>query len=220
MTLIRKAATFEPLSIPGPAGQLECLKLASALDHVQGIALIAHPNPLEGGSFTNKIVHTLAKTLSRQGYTCYCPNLRGVGNSEGTHSRGEHEPDDMAAVLAHAQAENPGAGKAVLAGFSFGTLVQARLRQRLDDTEVAGLILVGPAVSRYDFPGVPADTIVIHGEEDEVISLQAVLDWARPQQLPLIVVPGVGHFFHGRLTQLADIVDLQWRLRSQVNATA
>lgn len=213
MTEPRKAATFEPLWIAGPAGQLECLKLESALPDARGIALIAHPNPLEGGSFTNKIVHTLAKTLSRLGYHCYCPNLRGVGNSEGTHSRGEHEPDDMAAVLAHARAAHPKAARLTLAGFSFGTLVQSRLRQRLADDEVEGLILIGPAVSRYDFPAVPADTLVIHGEEDEVVSLQAVLDWARPQQLPVIVVPGVGHFFHGRLTQLATMVEQQWRLR-------
>ncbi|WP_051710812.1 alpha/beta hydrolase [Andreprevotia chitinilytica] len=209
----RKAPTFIPLDILGPVGRLECLKLESALPETRGIALVAHPNPLEGGSFTNKIVHTLAKTLSRLGYTCYCPNLRGVGNSEGEHSRGEFEPDDMAAVLAHARAENPGIEKLVLAGFSFGTYVQSRFRQRLSDTEVEGMILIGPSVSRHTFPTVPADTLVIHGEEDEVVSLAAVFDWARPQQLPIIVVPGVSHFFHGRLTQLANIVEQQWKLR-------
>ncbi|WP_255990286.1 alpha/beta hydrolase [Chitinolyticbacter albus] len=210
MMQARKAPSFLPLDIAGPAGRIECLRLDSALDAVRGIALVAHPNPTEGGSFTNKIVHTLAKTLSRLGYVAYCPNLRGVGNSEGEHSRGEHEPDDMAAVLAHARTEHPGVASVVLAGFSFGTLVQSRLRQRLSDAEVAGMILVGPAVSRYAFPQVPADTLVIHGEEDEVISLAAVLDWARPQQLPVIVVPGVGHFFHGRLTQLAQLVERYW----------
>ncbi|WP_148715656.1 alpha/beta hydrolase [Chitinolyticbacter meiyuanensis] len=210
MTQPRKAPTFTPVDIAGPAGRLECLRLDSALDTVRGIALVAHPNPLEGGSFTNKIVHTLAKTLSRLGYVAYCPNLRGVGQSEGQHSRGEHEPDDMAAVLAHTRAEHPQASAVVLAGFSFGTLVQSRLRQRLANDEVEAMVLVGPAVSRYDFPQVPADTLVIHGEEDEVVSLTAVLDWARPQQLPVVVVPGVGHFFHGRLTQLAQLVERHW----------
>lgn len=210
MTQPRKAPTFTPVDIAGPAGRLECLRLDSALEVVRGIALVAHPNPLEGGSFTNKIVHTLAKTLSRLGYVAYCPNLRGVGQSEGEHSRGEHEPDDMAAVLAHARAEHPQASALVLAGFSFGTLVQSRLRQRLANDEVEAMVLVGPAVSRYDFPQVPADTLVIHGEEDEVVSLTAVLDWARPQQLPVVVVPGVGHFFHGRLTQLAQLVERHW----------
>ncbi|TJZ66136.1 alpha/beta hydrolase [Chitiniphilus eburneus] len=213
MTPPRKAPTFQPFDIAGPAGRLECLKLESALDDTRGIVLVAHPNPTEGGTFTNKIVHTLAKTLSRLGYVAYCPNLRGVGNSAGTHSRGEHEPDDMATVLAHARTEYPGVTHVVLAGFSFGTLVQSRLRQRLGDDEIAGMILIGPAVSRYDFPTVPADTLVIHGEQDEVISLAAVLDWARPQQLPIVVVPGVGHFFHGRLTQLGQLVEREWRTR-------
>ncbi|WP_052190711.1 alpha/beta hydrolase [Chitinibacter sp. ZOR0017] len=207
----RKAATFELIQIAGPVGTLECLKLESAWSSTVGIALVAHPNPLEGGTFNNKVVHTLAKTLARLGYVVYCPNLRGVGHSAGTHSRGEHEPDDMAAVLAHARAENPGITRLTLAGFSFGTLVQSRLRQRLAEHEVEGMILIGPAVSRYEFPTVPKGTLVIHGEEDEVISLAAVLDWARPQQLPVLVVPGVGHFFHGRLTQLAELVDKNWR---------
>ncbi|UXY13926.1 alpha/beta fold hydrolase [Chitiniphilus purpureus] len=213
MNAPRKAPTFEPFEIAGPAGMLECLYLPAATDTPRGIVLVAHPNPTEGGTFTNKVVHTLAKTLSRLGYAAYCPNLRGVGRSAGTHSRGEHEPDDMAAVLAHARAAHPAITRVVLAGFSFGTLVQSRLRQRLTDAEVEGMILIGPAVSRYDFPAVPPDTLVIHGEEDEVIALAAVLDWARPQQLPILVVPGVGHFFHGRLGQLGQLVEAQWKLR-------
>jgi uncharacterized protein len=207
----RKAATFELIHLAGPAGKLECLKLESAWSETIGIALVAHPNPLEGGTFNNKVVHTLAKTLSRLGYVVYCPNLRGVGQSAGEHSRGEFEPDDMAAVLAFARDENPSLTRLTLAGFSFGTLVQSRLRERLGEHEVEGLILIGPAVSRYEFPRVPANTLIIHGEEDEVISLTAVLDWARPQQLPVLVVPGVGHFFHGRLTQLGQLVDKAWR---------
>ncbi|WP_028455280.1 alpha/beta hydrolase [Chitinilyticum litopenaei] len=211
MSGVRKAPSFELIHIHGPAGLLECQRLPSALDATVGIALVAHPNPTEGGTFNNKIVHTLAKTLSRMGYVAYCPNLRGVGKSEGTHSRGEFEPDDMAAVLAHARAEHPQLQRLTLAGFSFGTLVQSRLRQRLADQEVESMILVGPAISRYDFPAVPADTLVIHGEEDEVIALQAVLDWARPQDLPVVVTPGVGHFFHGKLPLLADLVSRFWR---------
>jgi len=211
MTIPRKAATFELIEIAGPAGRLECLRLDAATDEAVGIVLVAHPNPTEGGTFNNKIVHTLAKTLSRLGYIAYCPNLRGVGNSEGEHSRGEFEPDDMAAVLAFARAAHPTLQRLTLAGFSFGTLVQSRLRERLTDAEVEGMILIGPAVSRYAFPNVPKGTLIIHGEEDEVISLAAVLNWARPQQLPIVVAPGVGHFFHGRLTQLAELVHEAWR---------
>ena len=206
MNLPRKAPSFEPIDIPGPVGPLECLRLAAATDYPHGIALVAHPNPLEGGTFTNQIVHPLAKTLSRRGYVAYCPNLRGVGKSAGTHERGIGEVDDMAAVLAFARNENPHLRRLLLAGFSFGTYVQAQLRERLAEEEVHGMILVGPAVSRYDFPAVPTDTLVIHGEEDEVIPLTAVMDWARPHHLPVVVVPGTGHFFHGRLTRLAEIV--------------
>lgn len=212
MTIPRKAPTFEQINITGPAGNLECLRLESAQPETRGIALVAHPNPLEGGTFTNKIVTTVAKTLSRLGYVAYCPNLRGVGNSEGEHTRGVEEPNDMAAVLAHARSEYPYLPKVLLSGFSFGTYVQSQFRQRLGDDEVEGMILIGPSATRQAFPNVPADTIVIHGEEDEVVALAGVFDWARPQQLPIIVVPGVGHFFHGRLTQLADIVDKQWRI--------
>ncbi len=211
MTIPRKAATFEQIEIAGPVGKLECLRLEAATESPVGIVLVAHPNPTEGGTFNNKIVHTLAKTLSRLGYIAYCPNLRGVGASAGEHSRGEFEPDDMAAVLAFAREQHPELTRITLAGFSFGTLVQSRLRERLSDDEIEGMILIGPAVSRYAFPNVPKGTLVIHGEEDEVISLSAVLNWARPQQLPVVVVPGVGHFFHGRLTQLAELVNDAWR---------
>jgi uncharacterized protein len=107
MNAIRKAPTFELIEISGPVGKLECLRLNSALVETRGIVLVAHPNPTEGGTFTNKIVHTVAKTLSRLGYVAYCPNLRGVGNSEGAHERGVGEVDDMAAVLAHARREHP-----------------------------------------------------------------------------------------------------------------
>lgn len=211
MSTPRKAANFELIEIAGPTGRLECLRLAAATETTHGIVLVAHPNPKEGGTFTNKIVHTLAKTLSRLGYIAYCPNLRGVGNSEGEHDHGHGEIDDMAAVLAQARTENPHIHRLILAGFSFGTYVQSQLRQRLGAHDVEGMILVGPAVSRYDFPTVPQHTLVIHGELDEVIPLSDVLDWARPQNLPIVVAPGVGHFFHGKLTQLSDIVLHNWQ---------
>jgi alpha/beta superfamily hydrolase len=215
ITMTRKAPSFELITIAGPAGDLECLRLPSALDHTVGIVLVAHPNPTEGGTFSNKIVHTLAKTLSRLGYIAYCPNLRGVGNSAGSFENGVGEVDDMAAVLAFARAENPGIQRLTLAGFSFGTFVQSQLRQRLREDEVEGMILIGPAVSRHNFPPVPNhNTLLIHGEEDEVIDLATVLNWARPQSLPGVVFPGVGHFFHGKLTQRADWVNKEWRLRN------
>lgn len=202
-----KSPQFQPITVAGPVGRLETLLLDSAWDDgPRGIALIAHPNPTQGGTNTNKVVQTLAKVFSRKGYVAFCPNLRGVGQSEGEHDFGSAEVDDMAAVLAHAQAAYPGL-PVILAGFSFGTFVQSQLRERLGDGLIARLVLVGPATAKWNFPTVPADTLVVHGEEDDVAPLAAVFDWARPQGLPVVVVPGTGHFFHGKLTTLADIVN-------------
>jgi hypothetical protein len=194
---------FEPVAFDGPTGTLEALRLLPADGAPRGLALIAHPNPTQGGSNTNKVVHTLAKTAARCGYVAYCPNLRGVGQSAGVHDHGRGEVDDMAAVLAQAQALH-GSLPVLLGGFSFGCFVQAQLAARLETQP--RLVLVGPACGKFPLPEVPADTLVIHGETDEVIPLAAVLDWARPQALPVTVCPGVGHFFHGRLTQLAELV--------------
>lgn len=206
-----KMTNFELLDISGPAGKLETLMLPyTEVRAARGIALVAHPNPLEGGTFTNKIVHTLAKSLNQQGYIAYCPNLRGVGNSAGAHDYGRAEVEDMASVLTYARAQH-GPLPVVLAGFSFGTYVQSQLYQRLPPQEVEGMILVGPSVSRHTFPAVPSSTFVIHGEEDDVVPLGQVLDWLRPQAIPVSVVPGAGHFFHGKLSILSTLIAKRWQ---------
>jgi alpha/beta superfamily hydrolase len=193
--------------IAGPVGSLETIAVPAVGD-VRGIALICHPNPTQGGTNTNKVVQILAKTLSRRGYIAYCPNLRGVGQSAGTHDRGIGEVDDAAAVVNHARRQY-GELPLVLAGFSFGTFVVAQLRQRI---EADKLILAGPACGRFTLPAVPAGTLVVHGEQAEVIPFADVLDWARPQHLPVVVIPGCSHFFHGYLTQLSAIVDQCWKV--------
>ena len=189
-------------TVAGPAGRIEC-----AVDEPQGeargVALIAHPHPLYGGTLDNKVVQTLARALVELGYVAWRPNFRGVGASEGTHDAGRGEVDDLAAVLAHA-----GAGKPVLAGFSFGAAVQAKLAQRVRAERLA---LVGVAVTNQEVPAVPPGTLVIHGEADETIPLAAVLDWARPQELPVLVVPGADHFFHRRLPALKLAVTANWK---------
>ncbi len=192
--------------ISGPVGLLETIVLEPA-EPARGIAIVAHPNPLHGGTNTNKVVQTLAKASLKKGYVVYCPNLRGVGQSEGEHDYGHAEVEDIFAVVAHARQVH-GDLPLVLAGFSFGSFVQAQAQALLHPQQ---LFLIGPATSKYAMPTVPANTVIIHGEEDEVIPLQSVFDWARPQQLPVIVVPGVGHFFHGRLTQLQSLVLANWR---------
>jgi len=191
------------VSIPGPAGVLDTLVLEPDGD-LNGVAVICHPNPLQGGTHTNKVVQTAARALNQLGYVCYCPNLRGVGSSAGQHDYGEGEVDDVLAVVAHAH-EAHGALPLLLAGFSFGAFVAARVRERIESDK---LLLIGVAVGKYALPtpSVPVDTLVIHGEADEVIPPADVLDWLRPQGIPVVVLPGVGHFFHGKLIQLSDLI--------------
>jgi len=181
--------------IEGPAGPLEVVHNVPEVPP-RGVALIAHPLPTHGGTLDNKVVQTLAKTFLALGYAAVRFNFRGVGQSAGTFDQGEGETDDALAALAHAREELGAALPVILAGFSFGSFVQTRVAQRV---QAQRLVLVGPAVGRFEVAAVPADTIVIHGEEDEVVALADVFAWARPQELPIIVFPGCSHFFHGRL---------------------
>jgi len=202
--------TTQRLVIDGPAGALEVvLNLAAApTPAVQGIALVAHPHPLHGGTLDNKVAQTLARTFFALGYASVRFNFRGVGHSAGTFDDGAGETDDALAALAWAQSRL-GAGLPVaLAGFSFGSWVQTKVAKVV---ACERLVLVGPAVGRFEPGPVPADTIVVHGEEDDVVPLADVLAWARPQELPVTVFPGCGHFFHGRLPQLARVITGMWR---------
>ena len=193
--------SVETLLIPGPAGSIET-DISEPGATRRGIALIAHPNPLQGGTKDNKVVTTLARTLVGLGYAALRPNFRGVGATDGTHDKGIGETDDLIAVAAYAKARF-NTQTLLLAGFSFGSFVQTRVAKRI---ACERMILVGPAVNRFRAETVPENTLIIHGELDDVVPLAAVLDWARPQNLPLVVVPGGEHFFHGRLHLLSQIV--------------
>ena len=193
-------------SIAGPAGTLEvAFNVPEGAPH--GIALIAHPHPLQGGTLDNKVVQTLAKTFAALGYAAVRFNFRGVGQSEGQFDDGIGETDDALAALAAAKLEF-GELPVALAGFSFGSYVQTRVAHVITAER---LVLIGPAVKRFPIEVVPPDTIVIHGEEDDVVALADVLAWARPQQLPIMVFPGCGHFFHGRLPQLQRVITGMWK---------
>jgi alpha/beta superfamily hydrolase len=197
--------TAERHLIDGPAGPLEVL--LNLPESPRGIALCAHPHPQQGGTLDNKVVQTLAKTFFLMDYIAVRFNFRGVGESAGTFDEGIGETDDALAALEFAHGRHPMTVPPVLAGFSFGSFVMTRLARRVEPER---LVLVGPAVKRFAVEPVAADTIVIHGEEDDVVPLADVFEWARPQQLPVIVLPGTGHFFHGRLLQLQQVVTSLW----------
>jgi hypothetical protein len=195
--------------IDGPAGNIECAVDEPEGQSPRGIALVAHPHPLFGGTLDNKVAQTLARAFVELGYAAWRPNFRGVGASEGVHDEGRGEVDDLGAILEHLHATRP-----VLAGFSFGAAVQTRLAQRLQgEMRPARMVLVGLAVTHLEALPVPADTILIHGEEDSTVPLADVLAWARPQDLPVTVVPGADHFFHRRLHVLRGIIGNNWKPR-------
>ena len=196
-----RASTRREL-VAGPAGRIECA-VDSPEGDARGVALIAHPHPLFGGSLDNKVVQTLARALLELGYETWRPNFRGVGQTEGVHDEGRGELEDLAAVLKHIGRE-----KFVLAGFSFGASLVAKLAEK---EQPEWLVLVGVGITRIMAPAVPAGTLVIHGENDDTVPLAAVMDWARPQELPVVVVPGADHFFHRKLHVLRALVQGNWR---------
>ena len=199
-------AQTQKSSVAGPAGALETA-LDTPAGPSRGVAVIAHPHPLFGGTLDNKVVQTLARAFTQAGWTAVRFNFRGIGASEGAYDEGRGEIDDMLAVV---QQLAP-AGPLALAGFSFGAFVTSHVFDRLQATRpIDQLVLVGTAASRFAVAAIPeaahARTLVIHGEQDDTVPLQAVLDWARPQVLPVTVIPGGGHFFHGQLPLLKNLV--------------
>ncbi|TMH68469.1 MAG: alpha/beta hydrolase [Betaproteobacteria bacterium] len=208
--------TTEREVIDGAAGALEVV-VNAPLTTLSGIALIAHPLPLEGGTLDNKVVYTLAKTFFALGYAAVRFNFRGVGASAGVFDEGNGETDDALAALAHGRQRYGNALPIVLAGFSFGSFVQTRVAHRVNAER---MVLIAPAVNRFPTERVPPDTIVVHGEQDDVVPLADVFAWARPQELPIIVFPGCGHFFHGRLPQLQRAITGEWQPRRVATASA
>ena len=245
------------------------IKLAGAAGHIEvaidqpagtprGLALVAHPHPLYGGTLDNKVTQTLARVLVQLGYLAARPNFRGVGATEGEHDAGRGEIDHGRAELALNAADlgdfewdietdsmrlslrvqqtlgwevadrngDQGRGlfalidpddlervrETVLAGFSFGTYVLSHVAVRLIERgePPRRMVLVGTAAGKWEVAPVPANTLVIHGELDDTIRLQAVLDWARLQDLPVVVIPGADHFFHRKLTHIKQLVLGAW----------
>jgi len=190
-------------SVAGRAGAIECAIDAPA-GAARGVAVICHPHPQYAGTMDNKVVQTLARAFVQLGWRSVRFNFRGVGASAGAWDEGVGEIDDALAVIGAVRA----AGEPLmLAGFSFGGYVAAEAASRLDAAaKPQRLVLVAPSTQRQTPPNVPADSVVIHGETDDVVPLAATLAWARPQALPVLVFPGVGHFFHGQLGLLKNTV--------------
>lgn len=191
------------IRVKGPAGDIECA-IDTPAGTPRGVAVVCHPHPQHGGTLDNKVAQTLARAFVQLGWRSVRFNFRGVGASQGAWDDGVGEVEDALAVI---EAHRDPATPLMLAGFSFGAYVAAQAASFLpDEGKPQRLVLVGPSTERQQMAGVPANTLVIHGESDEVVPLSATLAWARPQNLPVIVFPGVGHFFHGQLALLKTVV--------------
>ena len=196
----------ERLSLQGEAGVIEALRDAPQ-EPSRGVAVLAHPHPLFGGTMDNKVVQTLARAWVQCGWAVVRFNFRGVGASAGTHDHGEGEARDMLQVVSQVAPTGPLA----LGGFSFGAFVTSHVVAALHPArELHKVVLVGTAAQRFTVapldPELHERTLVVHGEADDTVSLASVMDWARPQSLPVLVVPGGGHFFHGQLPLLRGLV--------------
>lgn len=222
------------MNIDGVVGQIEMSidlpdELKSNADYVvRGLALVAHPHPLMGGTKDNKVAQTMARTFNQLGYVSVRPNFRGVGGTAGVHDDGVGEMEDLLHVtdwmrtpFSWSQFEGAqnqswisaaNALPLVVSGFSFGSFVGSHLVQKLAELgrPAERFVMVGSAAGKWVLAQVPADTILIHGEVDETIPLIDVLDWARPQELTVQVVPGADHFFHRRLHCIRNIIIGAW----------
>lgn len=199
-------AQTERLEITGPAGRVQVLRDQPA-GTPRGVVVISHPHPLFGGTMDNKVVQTVARAFVQGGWTAVRYNFRGVGTSEGAYDEGRGEAQDLLAAVQSLAGEGPLA----LAGFSFGAYVTMQGLHALgSQRDIKAVVLVGTAAARFTVPPLPPElhdrALVIHGEQDDTVPLAAALEWARPQTLPVTVVPGVEHFFHGQLPLLKSLV--------------
>lgn len=197
--------------IAGLVGEIEIAADMPALEPI-GLALVAHPHPLFGGTMDNKVVQTLARTLTSLGYAVVRPNFRGVGKTAGVHDHGVAETEDLLHVVTWMRQNIAGDLPLVLAGFSFGSFVQSRVAQALLSAgqPVQRMIMVGTAAGKWAVASVPNNTIVIHGELDDTIPLVDVMRWAEPLEIPVSVIAGADHFFHRRLHLIQQIITQQW----------
>jgi alpha/beta superfamily hydrolase len=199
-------AQTQRLTLMGEVGQIEALQ-DDPQGQARGVAVIAHPHPLFGGTMDNKVVQTLTRAFVQSGWKAIRFNFRGVGASMGEHDAGRGEAQDFLRVVEQVAPQ----GNLALAGFSFGSFVASHaLTQLASSRDIQKIVFVGTAAQRFEVASIPPHlhekTLVVHGEHDDTVSLVSVMDWARPQSLPVTVIPGGGHFFHGQLPLLKGLV--------------
>ena len=212
------AAHTEIVQFDGLAGKIDCAFDWPEQEPV-GWALVLHPNPAQGGTRDNKVVTTIARACVQHQLVTVRPNFRGIGLSEGVFDHGQGEMLDMAALVEQFRVRYPelAGGQWVFGGVSFGTSIALQM-YALWQTQNRPLpdlmILAGSAALRFRHhaSAVPSDALVIHGELDDVVPLTEVFEWARPLDLPITVIPDAGHFFHGKLLILREL--LQTRLKT------
>ncbi|GAA4363075.1 alpha/beta hydrolase [Kangiella marina] len=201
--------------IDGAIGAIEATLDTPNGDERNAVAVCCHPHPVHGGAMTNKVIHTVSRTLASLGIPSIRFNFRGVGASEGSYDEGEGEQQDLLKVIEWAQKEYPGR-PLWLAGFSFGSWIAAL---QAKSHNAAQLISIAPPVNRFSFdnfeiPDCP--WLVVMGDADEVVDPEAVFNWIdelKPQP-ELIKMPEAGHFFHGRLVELRE--ELEAALKPQL----
>ena len=203
----RTPASLLRATVAGPAGAIETLIETPGHALGRSFGVICHPHPLFGGTLENKVVHTLARSFQELGAPTIRFNFRGVGASAGTFAEGLGEAEDALAVVHEGRRRWPGAA-VWLAGFSFGGAVAIRAAE---EARARLLVTVAPAVSLIDvndatMPDCP--WLIVQGDADELVDPKAVLRWAaRLVPAPEVkLLPGVGHFFHGRLRELQSLV--------------
>ena len=206
--MARTAAVKEALTIPGPAGQIEGLLESPATRERDVVAVLCHPHPQFQGTMLNKVVHTLARAMNDLGIPAVRFNFRGVGASDGEYGDGIGETEDALCVARWALDRFAGS-QLYLVGFSFGGMVACCAALSL---QPAQLITVAPAVSRLadllagQQPACP--WLIVQGEADDVVQSSEIVEWvnALAPGPDLILLPEVGHFFHGNLTTLRATV--------------
>ena len=195
------------LTLQGAAGSIEALRDDPA-DAPRGVAVICHPHPLFAGTMDNKVVQTLARAFVQSGWSAIRFNFRGVGASEGMYDEGRGEAEDLRRIIAQCA---PGGSALAIAGFSFGSFVASQVvAEAAQSHDLQKIVFVGTAAQRFAVQPIAAELheklLAVHGENDDTVSLESVMAWARPQNLPITVVPQGGHFFHGQLPLLRSLV--------------